>query len=200
MDDFFEDRRRQTWWLPKPGGLLARFFAALALTAAAAAVVAATVTGEWWYVWRAWAFVLVGGLAGAGVAWAVRPVRPTGTSAAPSRPQTDGLEQVPDRQHRLAVALVELLDLVPTDSLRYRVQRALSDAGIAEYQADGEVFDPERHHVVDVESTDDPALESRVAQTVRPGYADGQSVVRAADVLLYRGLHTSPTRPRRTAR
>src|SRR3712207_5191907 len=149
--------------LPEPGGRGARVLAVLGLTAAVAALAAATVTGEWWYIWRAWAFVLLGALAGAAVVRAVRPARPTATPPGSREWEPAGSDRAPGQQHRLAVALIDLLDLVPTESLHYRVQRALSDAGIAEYAADGEVFDPERHHVVDVESTDDPALESRIA-------------------------------------
>jgi len=90
----------------------------------------------------------------------------------------------------MAEALVDLLDVVPTESLRYRVRSALSDAGVAEFGADGEVFDPARHHVVEVEWTDDPEQESRVARTLRPGFADGTGVVRAAEVLVYRSSRT----------
>src|SRR5688500_17165207 len=109
VDEGLEDRRLLNRRRLAPGGLAARILAALTLIPAAAAVIAATVTGEWWYVWRAWAFVLLGGLAGAGAAWAVRPARPTGTPAVLRRPQSDGPDRVPDQQHRLAVALVELL-------------------------------------------------------------------------------------------
>jgi molecular chaperone GrpE (heat shock protein) len=90
----------------------------------------------------------------------------------------------------MAEALVDLLDVVPTESLRYRVGRALSEAGVAEFRADGEVFDPVRHHVVEVEWTDDPTQDSRVARTLRPGFAEAAGVVRAADVLVYRSSRT----------
>jgi hypothetical protein len=101
----------------------------------------------------------------------------------------------------IAGELVDLLEAVPSDSLRYRIRRVLSNAGIVEYGADGEVFDPERHNVVDIESTDDPTRESRIARTVRPGFSDGARVIRPAEVLVYRGSQTSPTeRPRRTVR
>ncbi|MGH3814901.1 MAG: nucleotide exchange factor GrpE [Pseudonocardiaceae bacterium] len=66
------------------------------------------------------------------------------------------------------------------------MQRALSDAGITEFSAEGEPFDPTRHHAADIEWTDDPARNQRVARTLSPGYSDGPTVVRAAEVLVYR--------------
>jgi hypothetical protein len=174
-----------------------------------------SVNDPWALVWRAWALVLLGAAAGAATVWALRlPPRqvvqkehPSAGIQEPSRPP----DPVDDRARGgggsargpgatvLAGEVVDLFDAAPSDSLRYRIRRILSDAGIVEYAADGEVFDPERHNVVDVEWTDDPARESRVARTLRPGFADGPRVVRAADVLVYRGSQASRTeQPRRT--
>jgi len=86
----------------------------------------------------------------------------------------------------LARSLVDLLDVAPTDAMRYRLERALADAGVTTFTADGQLFDPVRHDAVDVEWTDDPRRERQVARTVRSGYALGPDVVRAADVLVYR--------------
>ncbi|MFD2093078.1 nucleotide exchange factor GrpE [Blastococcus deserti] len=236
--------QRQGWRLwREPGRLAARLVAVLAGTATAAALAGATVSGPWWYTWRAWGLVLLGAWAGAAVVWAfVLPRSPAVAAPPPAvaapppavaapQPPADagrsggrepavappsgvrepsvvpgsGLPQVTGQargdRYRLLGALVELLDAVPTESLRYRVQRALSEAGVAEFRPDGDVFDPERHHAMDVEWTDDPRRESRVARTLRPGLADGGGVVRAAEVLVYRSSRTRPAEaPGRSAR
>lgn len=183
------DRAPLSPFRPGPGGVGARVSAVLLVGAAAAALLAATVTGPWWYTWRAWGLVSLGALAGAAAAWAVAPPRPRVTTSGAASSERPGGPASADR-HRVVEALVDLLDAVPTESLRYRVHRALSDAGVSEFGADGELFDPTRHHVQDVEWTDDPGRESRVARTLRPGFTDGADVVRAAEVLVYRTTRT----------
>lgn len=66
------------------------------------------------------------------------------------------------------------LPLVPIDSLRYRVQRALSNAGITEFSAEGP-FDPTRHHAADIEWTDDPARTSESRERSAPGIRTAHS-------------------------
>jgi hypothetical protein len=184
-------------------------------------LVAITVHDPWRLVWRAWGLVFLGAVTGAAVVWVmrvpprqvVREMGPPAEVPPPGRtgePAHEGVDVRPEGQDGggirsdesvMAGELVDLLEAVPSDSLRYRIRRVLSDAGIVEYGADGEVFDPERHNVVDVESTDDPSRESRIARTVRPGFSDGARVIRPAEVLVYRGSRSSPTeRPRRTVR
>jgi hypothetical protein len=196
------DRMSRSPFVPEPGGLVARGIAVLVVAAAAAALVAAAVTRPWWYAWRAWGLLLLGVLAGAAIVWAL--ATPRRAMASPAAQPPEPAEQVlPERAvdpgrsaggHGMAEALVELLDAVPTESLRYRVSRALSDAGVAQFAADGEVFDPARHHAVEVEWTDDPQRESRVARTLRPGFSDDAGVVRAAEVLVYRSSRSGSDR------
>jgi hypothetical protein len=204
---------------PAPGELPARLLAGLVLSVTIGTLVLISVHDPWWLVWRAWGLVLLGVVTGAALVWAVRlPAPPVARGARfqgrqPARPGTQPYTGADNRtagsdsggrggdQRALAGDLVDLLDAAPSDSLRYRIRRTLTDAGISEYAADGEVFDPERHNVVDVEWTDDPSRESRVARTLRPGFADGTHIVRAAEVLVYRGSHTSPgEQSRRTGR
>lgn len=178
---------------PEPGRLPARVFALLASTVTLVVLVAVTSHDAWWLVWRAWGFVLLGAVTGAAVAWAVRrpPRRPPSSPAVSADRGSAGSHGAnATTEGVLAREMVDLLDTLPNESQRYQVHRALSDAGIVEFEADGELFDPERHEVVDVEWTDDRSRESRVARTVRPGYADGTRVIRAAEVLVYRGSRT----------
>jgi len=171
---------------PGAGGIAAKAVAVLALGAAVAGAVAAAVTGPWGYTWRACGLLLLGALAGAALVWGFAVPR-----RQDSAPDGGALDRVVSRSpstdgHSMAEALVELLDAVPSESLRYRISRALADGGVAEFGADGEVFDPGRHHVIEVEWTDDPARDSHVARTLRPGFSDEYGVVRAAEVLVYR--------------
>jgi hypothetical protein len=192
--------------------------AGLVLSGTILTLVLISVHDPWWLVWRAWALVLLGAVTGAAIVWAMRlpappvvreprpparqPTRPGGKPSTPADDRTAGQDSGRrGAPSALAEDLVDLLDAAPSDALRYRIRRTMSDAGIAEYAADGEVFDPARHNVVDVEWTDDPSRESRVARTLRPGFADGTHVVRAAEVLVYRGSRTSPReQSRRTGR
>jgi hypothetical protein len=190
--------------LPASGTVAARLAAIPVVLLLGIVLTAASVHAPWWYLWRVWGVGVTAAVAGAAVAWAARPaarpVRPGSVAALDRRaavpvaprppsasalPATDGGALVGERR-RLATALIDLLDQVPSESLRYRVRRALSDAGIAEYGADGQPFDPARHQVVDVRLTDDPSQERRVARTLRPGFSDGEAVLRPADVLVYR--------------
>jgi hypothetical protein len=173
--------------------------AGLVVSVTVATLVIISLHDPWWLVWRAWGFVLLGAVTGAAIVWSLR-VPPRDAVVQGTQPEV----RQPTRPHDqsvLAADLVDLLDAAPSDSLRYRIRRTLSDAGIVEYAADGEVFDPERHNVVDLEWTDDPTRSSRVARTLRPGFADGAHIVRAADVLVYRESHTaSREESRRTER
>ncbi|MGH3925420.1 MAG: hypothetical protein ACRDTT_21615, partial [Pseudonocardiaceae bacterium] len=155
--------------IPAPGGIMARLLAVVLALIVVALLLGATVTGPWWYTWRAWGLVLAAMVTGAALAWAIRIPPPRVVAVGSGRAP----EPATDKRYELAQALIELLALVPTDSLRYRVQRALSDAGITEFSAEGEPFDPTRHHAADIEWTDDPTRNQRVARTLSPGYSDG---------------------------
>ncbi|MGH3785217.1 MAG: nucleotide exchange factor GrpE [Pseudonocardiaceae bacterium] len=168
--------------IPAPSGIIARLLAVVLVLVVVALLLGATVTGPWWYTWRAWGLVLAAMVTGAALAWAIRIPPPQVVAVRSARAP----EPATEKRYELAQALIELLALVPTDSLRYRVKRALSDAGFMEFSADGQPFDPARHHAAEVEWTDDPTRNQRVARTLSPGYSDGHTVVRAAEVLVYR--------------
>jgi hypothetical protein len=209
MKEAFVSTHSRTSFPPAPGELSARLLAGLVLAGTIATLALISVNDPWWLVWRAWGLILVGAAAGAATVWAlrvpprqvIREVRPSADIRGPSRPPAPvddrawgggGSARRPGATF-LAGEVVGLLDAAPSDSMRYRIRRMLSDAGVVEYAADGEVFDPERHNVVDVEWTDDPARESRVARTLRPGFADGPRILRVADVLVYRGSQDART-------
>ena len=169
-------------------------------------LLAATVSGPWWYTWRAWGLVFVGMAAGAALGWAVRRApesdgRPDPAAAAPPRP----VERAPSPSHDTTrrpdperLALVEtLIDLhrqLPSTSLRYRIESSFKTVGVCEFVPDGDVFDPSRHMAVNVEDTSDASRVGRVARTTRSGFEDAGTVVRAAEVVVYRGEASSEDR------
>lgn len=63
---------------------------------------------------------------------------------------------------------------------------ALRDGGVRVVGSDGLLFDPRFHEAVDTVSTADHAKHDLVAETLRPGFADGGRTVRAAEVIVYR--------------
>ncbi|GAA4583366.1 hypothetical protein GCM10023194_20480 [Planotetraspora phitsanulokensis] len=67
-----------------------------------------------------------------------------------------------------------------------RLLDALGSAGVREIGADGQSFDGRVHEAVDVVPTADPRLQDVVAATERPGYVDGDRVVRVPRVSVYR--------------
>jgi hypothetical protein len=168
-------------------------------------LVAATATGPWWYTWRAWGLACLSVATGAAAAWAAR--RPVVVRGGPVVVRGEGagsgdagVHQPPLEVRPLVEALVDLLDQNPLPAQRYRMERALSAAGLTPFRADGEVFDPARHMAVAVEPTDDPSRVHRVAQTLRPGYSQGGLIVQVAQVLVYRGASTGTSREGSTVR
>lgn len=169
-------------WVPPPGCRRARAVAVVLVLSVTACLIGATATGPWWYTWRAWGLAGLAITTGAAAVWAVRqPVNLDEGSV--------GVGDV-DRPRPLVEALVDLLDQNPTAAQRYRMERALSAAGITPFRADGEVFNSARHMAVAVEPTDDPARVHRVAQTLRPGYVQDGSIVEVAQVLVYQSAST----------
>ncbi len=47
------------------------------------------------------------------------------------------------------------------------------------------LFDDARQEIIETRATDDPSLDEHVCQTIRPGYALGERVLRAQQVVVY---------------
>ncbi len=67
-----------------------------------------------------------------------------------------------------------------------RIADALARDGVHEVHADGEWFDPARHEAVGTAPAPSPDRHDRVAETVRPGFRDGDRIVRPPQVVVYR--------------
>ena len=103
----------------------------------------------------------------------------------PPRPDPDD-PTAADRK-RLVDACIDVGDRLRTVSpaLWQKLERALAEAGIEPVGADGEQFDPDRHHAVGNEPTTDPAQDLRVV-TDLPGYTDRGAPLRRPQVVVYR--------------
>ncbi len=101
---------------------------------------------------------------------------------APSREEAQARSQ----RAELAEALMGLRDQLPSAALSDEVVRALAAVGITEIRPDGQPFDPARHRAVHQVEVADPARHNTVVSTERPGYADGDRVVRLPEVVVAR--------------
>lgn len=88
--------------------------------------------------------------------------------------------------------MIEVRDLVTIEAVRGRILEALQRAGIEEISPDGQTFDPTKHHAIDRVPTTNPTDHNRVAFTERPGYRDGNVLVRPPDVGVYRLKEGAP--------
>ncbi|MGE3795526.1 MAG: nucleotide exchange factor GrpE [Dehalococcoidia bacterium] len=102
------------------------------------------------------------------------PIAVTGAEAAETH---EGLVQ----------ALLACLDLLePDEDAAEQATGALAAAGVVPRDPTGARFDPARHRAQGRIPTDDPALDWVVASTVAAGWADGERVLRPAEVWVYR--------------
>jgi hypothetical protein len=90
-------------------------------------------------------------------------------------------------RREMALALIACLDAVDDeDEAVAAAHGALAAAGIAPLGVEGEAFDRGRHRAQGRVLTDDPGLDWRVASCVSRGWADGDRVLRPAEVWVYR--------------
>jgi GrpE len=150
--------------------------------------------------------MLVGAALGAGAmrAWLGRRVDAP-AAPAPQRPRTEGraaaVPQPPGAAagaggcQNLVRECIEVADQVGSAMLREKLHKGLKSAGVLPIRADGEHFNPKRHHAVGSAPTRDAASDGLVADTPRIGWQDGERAVRKPDVLVYRYTETSSAEP-----
>ena len=118
-----------------------------------------------------------------------------GGQPAPVRPLPPGTEPVAASELRqlrlsaqqktaLARSVAELVPSLP-DALVWRAEQALADAGVRSVVPDGQLFDAEAHHVVGTEPVPRGSRENIIARTIRPGYADGETILVYPKVIVY---------------
>lgn len=111
---------------------------------------------------------------------------PHAQPAPPSTPVEDGTGRVADERDTLALTLIEVADAARGDAAQVaRIHRGLERAGYHVIDPTGQPFDSRHHEGLHNRPTDDPAQQSVVAATVRPGYRRGNRVVRQPEVVVY---------------
>jgi hypothetical protein len=117
---------------------------------------------------------------------AAAPLPPVPRTSSVPRPVEVSDPRVAAQRRELALACIELRDMLPSEALRLRLSEALRKAGIRELDPRGQVFDPHRHKAVDVVPTTDPSQAERIESTFRAGYEDNSEVLRIPEVRVYR--------------
>lgn len=108
------------------------------------------------------------------------PIAPT---AEPEPPPSPGTAPTT----RLALALIACLDLFEADEeVAEQASAALDEAGFVSFAPDGARFDRHLHRVQGRIDTDDPRQDWLVANTVQMGWVRGDTVLRPAQVWVYR--------------
>lgn len=108
------------------------------------------------------------------------PGKPVARPAADPQPGKDR-----DRLVQVSVDLADRLrDRQP--ALYKSLRRDLESVGVEVLAPDGERFDPQRHNAVGTEPAAEPRQHLVIAETMRLGYADRGTEVRAPDVIVYR--------------
>ena len=126
---------------------------------------------------------------GAGFVNAPPPVAPPPVGAAVGQPFASP-PPAPggpiDRSGGLVTTLVDLSDRMSSGALRAEIVAALARAGVHALEpAQGDVFDANRMRGVGSATAPDPSWIGRVAGTERPGFADGPTVLRLPEVIVY---------------
>ncbi len=70
--------------------------------------------------------------------------------------------------------------------VRERLLEVLAAEGVQPIETEGQPFDPNRHHAVEVVTADDPLAVGLITQETRRGYMCGDNVLRYADVVVAR--------------
>lgn len=108
---------------------------------------------------------------------------PAGTEPVAS-PELGRLRREADQKKALARRLAELMPGMP-EALAWQAQNALAEAGVRAMVPDGEPFDAAVHHAVGTEPVPRGSRANIIARTVRPGYADDETILVYPKVVVY---------------
>lgn len=132
-----------------------------------------------------WQFVLVVGGAAGIAALSTAVLLRRSAAAQPSR-RADA--PPPDASPRALIAgLIGAFDLAEgAPALRSHIVQTLRSAGVAPQPvADGARFDPSAHLAVGTDRAAAPPQAGLIARTVRPGWMQGEAVLRPAEVVVW---------------
>jgi len=108
---------------------------------------------------------------------------PAGTEPVAS-PELGRLRREAEQKKALARRLAELMPGMP-EALAWQAQNALAEAGVRAMVPDGEPFDAAVHHAVGTEPVPRGSRANIIARTVRPGYADDETILVYPKVVVY---------------
>jgi molecular chaperone GrpE len=108
------------------------------------------------------------------------------TPDVPVSPQVNPLDQALVERAALVELCVYAFDRARSCGVAERLSAGLDGVGVVALRPDGERFDPARHEAGGTVTTEDPALDGRIATTELPGFLDRDRVLRAPVVTVYR--------------
>ena len=108
---------------------------------------------------------------------------PSGTEPIAS-PELRRLRREAEQKKTLARRLAELMPSMP-EALAWQAQNALAEVGVRAMVPDGEPFDAAVHHAVGTEPVPRGSRANIIARTVRPGYADDETILVYPKVVVY---------------
>jgi hypothetical protein len=115
------------------------------------------------------------------------PAVPAAPAPAPAAPADEAGGRASDDRDALVQQYIDLRDQVGSAALQEQMAEALARVGVTVVEpAPGDAFDRDRHQAVDAVPTDDPALHRTIASIERPGYLDGDRLIRPAQVVVHR--------------
>ncbi len=92
-----------------------------------------------------------------------------------------------DQRSKLIKTCISVYDLMTSEAQREQLRMTLEEVGLTVVEVrSGDRFDPDTQKAIDTVVTSDPRLNNTVAETERPGYKDGDKVLRLPEVLVYR--------------
>lgn len=113
----------------------------------------------------------------------------TQAATAPAVPTAadPGRDQAVAHRDQLVHALIEVGDLVTSDAVRTQLVEHLRRVGVAPLPVPpGTPFDPGRHRGVQAVAAPEPGANGTVATCDRPGWVDGDRLIRLPEVVVYR--------------
>lgn len=132
------------------------------------------------------AVTLAGVLLFGGAALLVSGGRERGSSAADPRSVPSAAAPTDTDRVALTSALIYAIDRLPDSAVTTRLAEALNAVGVTTVGAVGERFDPSLHEAVAAVPAQEADVDGTVAEVDRVGYSDAMTLLRPAQVTVFR--------------
>lgn len=114
------------------------------------------------------------------------PARPVAPPPPPPPEAGAGTAELAAQRRKLVSTCIAVGDQVGSEMLQDRIADALEEVGVRPFRPDGERFDPNHHRAAGKVPAESPDQDGLIAMTQRPGYVDGDEVIRLPEVLVWR--------------